>query len=207
MKSTVSFHFVRSTTKLLIYCWVINCWTGTECKAQASIKKPGEIQQPKGKWQKPGEFQQPKGNWQKPGEIQIPRGIQAIRVDDKTCLHRLSVVADALFAFDQVTLTPQAEETLQALIPLLAKEGKHSLLIEGHTDALGSPEYNMNLSLKRAQAVRDWLSTHQVIQSGSTTKGYGETHPVAPNKKPDGSDDPAGRQKNRRVDLVIDTCH
>ncbi|WP_338877441.1 OmpA family protein (plasmid) [Spirosoma sp. SC4-14] len=207
MKLSSRICILRTTGRLLLVWCCLGWLNAVIVNAQASIKKPGEIQQPKGNWQKPGEIQQPKGNWQKPGEIQVPRGIQAIRVDDKTCLHRLSLVADALFDFDQATLSSQAEETLQALIPLLAREGKHVLLIEGHTDAIGSSDYNMALSRKRAQAVSDWLATHQSLPPGSAIKGYGETRPVAANKKPDGSDDPVGRQKNRRVDLVIDTCH
>lgn len=171
------------------------------------IQKPGEIQQPKGTWQKPGEIQQPKGKWQTPGEIQVPRGIQAIKTQNAKCQQRLSVVADALFEFDKATLNAQSEETLRALLPLLAKAGKHPVNIEGHTDAIGAADYNQRLSEKRAQAVKDWLVAQQAVPAAATIKGFGKTKPVAPNTKPDGSDDPAGRQKNRRVEVVIDTCH
>src|SRR5438094_327573 len=78
-----------------------------------------EIQQPKGSWQKPGEIQQPKGTWQQPGEIQVPKGIQAIHTQEETCVQRFQVVSDALFDFDKAALTPGAEETLNALLPLL----------------------------------------------------------------------------------------
>src|SRR5690242_8190726 len=66
---------------------------------------------PGGHWQTPGEFQQPKGPWQTPGEIQKPGEIQRVV---EQCKHRLVMAADTLFAFDQSTLSPQAETTLQA---------------------------------------------------------------------------------------------
>lgn len=166
----------------------------------------GEIQKPRDNWQKPGEIQQPRGTWQQPGEIQIPKGIQAIRTEDERCVKRFVVGADALFDFDKATLTPDAEETLRALVPLLAKAGKKPLTIEGHTDAKGADDYNQTLSEKRAVAVRDWLAAHGAAPVSTPTKGWGERRPVAPNSRPDGTDDPGGRQKNRRVEVVMDLC-
>lgn len=165
-----------------------------------------EIQKPRDTWQTPKEIQQPKGTWQQPGEIQVPKGIQAIRTEDERCAKRFLVGADALFEFDQATLTADAEETLTALVPLLAKAGKHPVSVEGHTDAKGSDDYNQTLSEKRASAVKDWLVAHNAVPAGATTKGWGKRRPVAPNTKPDGADDPAGRQKNRRVEVVLDLC-
>ncbi len=168
--------------------------------ARADDAKPGE--QPKGTWQTPGEIQQPKGTWQVPGEIQKPGEVQ--RVEER-CRHRLVVAADALFAFDEAALSPQAEATLAALGPQLAKE-KGAVTVEGHTDAKGGDDYNQKLSERRARAVRDWLAAHHHLAAGTTAIGYGESKPLAPNAKPDGSDDPAGRAKNRRVEVVIATC-
>lgn len=165
-----------------------------------------EIQKPKDNWQTPGEIQQPKGNWQQPGEIQVPKGIQAIRTEDGKCTRRFVVGADALFEFDKATLTPDAEETLKALVPLLAKAGKHPAAIAGHTDAKGADAYNQTLSEKRAQTVKDWLVAHGAVAASTPTQGWGERKPVAPNTKADGSDDPQGRQKNRRVEVVLDLC-
>lgn len=165
-----------------------------------------EIQKPRDTWQKPGEIQQPKGNWQQPGEIQVPKGIQAIRTEEEKCAKRFLVGADALFEFDKATLTPDAEVTLDALVPLLAKAGKKPLTIEGHTDSKGADDYNQTLSEKRAAAVKDWLVAHGAAPATTTTKGWGERRPVAPNSRPDGADDPAGRQKNRRVEVVMNLC-
>ena len=180
--------------------------TALPLAAQYEIQKPGEIQQPKGNWQKPGEIQQPKGTWQTPGEIQVPKGIQAIRTEEAKCAKRFLVGADALFEFDKSTLSKDAEETLKALLPLLAKAGKHPASVEGHTDAKGTDAYNQALSERRAQTVKDWLVTQGAIPAASPISGWGKRKPVAPNTKPDGTDDPAGRQKNRRVEVVLDLC-
>lgn len=159
------------------------------------------------KWNpKVGEFQKP-GEIQKAGEIQVPRGIQAVRVVESVrCERRLSVGADALFAFDRSTLSPEAEETLVVLLPEIEKAGKHPVSIEGHTDAKGSDAYNDTLSEQRAQTVKQWLVARNAVPSGTKVVAYGEKKPIAPNARPDGSDDPEGRQKNRRVEVVIDTC-
>jgi len=153
-----------------------------------------------------GEFQKP-GEIQKAGEIQVPRGIEAVRVVETVqCERRLSLVADALFAFDEATLSPQAEETLIVVVPEIEKAGKHPVSIEGHTDAKGSDDYNRTLSEKRASTVKQWLVARGAVPLATKVIAYGESKPVAPNQKPDGSDDPEGRQKNRRVEVVIDTC-
>jgi outer membrane protein OmpA-like peptidoglycan-associated protein len=165
-----------------------------------------EIQKPRDTWQKLGEIQKPAGSWQQPGEIQVPKGIQAIHAQEEKCAQRFQVVSDALFEFDQAALTPNAEETLDALVPLLAKAGKHPARVEGHTDAKGSDAYNQTLSEKRARTVKDWLVAHGALPASTPTAGWGKRYPVAPNARPDGSDDPAGRQKNRRVEVVLDLC-
>ena len=76
--------------------------------------------------------------------------------------------------------------------------------IEGHTDGKGSDTYNQNLSERRAESVRHWFTAIEKLNRvGFETKGWGARKPVAPNQKPDGSDDPDGRQKNRRVEIVV----
>ena len=165
-----------------------------------------EIQKPRDTWQQPGEIQKPRDTWQQPGEIQVPKGIQAIRAQEERCSKRFTVVSDALFEFDKATLTPDAEETLKALVPLLAKAGKHPATIEGHTDAKGSESYNQTLSEARARTVKDWLVAQGTLPATTPIQGLGERRPIAPNTRPDGSDDAAGRQKNRRVEVVLDLC-
>jgi outer membrane protein OmpA-like peptidoglycan-associated protein len=169
-------------------------------------QQPGEVRAPTGPWQKPGEIRAPTGPWQKPGEIQVPKGIQAVRSNATACERRVAVVADALFDFDKSSLRNDAVETLAALGPEIAKSGKHPMVVEGHTDAIGTDAYNQRLSEQRALAVRDWLARQGFIPAGTATRGFGKTRPVAPNQTADGRDDPEGRQKNRRVELAINTC-
>jgi outer membrane protein OmpA-like peptidoglycan-associated protein len=182
------------------------------------IQKPGEIQQPTGPWivpgpiqkagevQKSGEVQQPKGVWIKPGEIQVPRGIEAVKAVATGCENRLSVLADALFDFDKYKLRPDAEATLEAALPEIAKAAGKPARVEGHTDGKGSDAYNMKLSEARGRTVRDWLGGHGAIPPSTPIRAFGKRVPIAPNTTPDGRDDPEGRQKNRRVEIVFETC-
>jgi outer membrane protein OmpA-like peptidoglycan-associated protein len=183
-----------------------------------AIQQPGEIQQPKGPWivpgqvqkageiQKPGEMQQPKGVWIKPGEIQVPRGIEAVKAVATGCENRLSVLADALFDFDKHNLRPDAEATLEAALPEIAKTAGKPARVEGHTDGKGSDAYNMKLSEARGRTVRDWLGIHGAIPPSTPIRAFGKRVPIAPNTTADGRDDPEGRQKNRRVEIVFETC-
>jgi outer membrane protein OmpA-like peptidoglycan-associated protein len=75
--------------------------------------------------------------------------------------------------------------------------------ISGHTDSRGSDDYNMKLSRDRAKSVVAWLKKRKVASKRMVAKGYGETQHIAPNENPDGSDNPEGRQMNRRIELTI----
>ena len=75
--------------------------------------------------------------------------------------------------------------------------------IGGHTDSKGSDEYNMKLSQGRAESAVAYLVKNGIDKKRVQPKGYGRTMPVAPNTNPDGSDNPAGRQLNRRTDFRI----
>jgi outer membrane protein OmpA-like peptidoglycan-associated protein len=116
---------------------------------------------------------------------------------------RIELAADVLFEFDKAALLPKAEATLAKAAAFIQERGARSVRIEGHTDAKGDDAYNQRLSERRADSVRQWLSRQGLGGLRLTSKGLGETQPVAANTKPDGSDDPEGRQKNRRVEIVI----
>ncbi len=113
--------------------------------------------------------------------------------------------ADVLFAFDQASLTPQAQETLTALGAELADRlAGDAVGVVGHTDSKGETAYNQDLSERRAAAVRDFLAP---LVSGLVrfdVAGRGESEPVAPNEAADGSDDPEGRRRNRRVEVSFE---
>ena len=104
------------------------------------------------------------------------------------------------FDFDKATLKRESDQALGEVLDLLQDDPGLSLDIEGHTDSVGSDEYNMQLSRERADAVADWLVEHGVDESRLGTTGFGESMPVADN----GTD--AGRAENRRVEIVNPAC-
>jgi outer membrane protein OmpA-like peptidoglycan-associated protein len=119
---------------------------------------------------------------------------------------KIAINPDVLFDFDKYTLRPQAAETLRKVGQVVSGYPDAPLLIEGHTDGKGTHSYNMKLSENRAGTVKQWLVANAGVQpSRIKTTGWGETKPVAPNSNPDGTDNPQGRQKNRRVELTLQT--
>lgn len=108
-------------------------------------------------------------------------------------------LSDVLFDFNKATLKPGTKEKLSKIAGILiAYPGNYRLEIEGHTDAIGSDEYNQKLSEGRATSVRDYLQQSGIQATRITAvRGFGKTKPVATN------DTATGRQLNRRVEIVI----
>jgi outer membrane protein OmpA-like peptidoglycan-associated protein len=112
---------------------------------------------------------------------------------------------DVLFEFDSADLTDAANHKIGAVAEIVVRLApERALSVEGHTDAVGSDEYNLELSLRRALAVSDALQAGGVAGERLRAVGHGERFPVAPNRGADGRDDPAGRSQNRRVEVVIE---
>ena len=105
-----------------------------------------------------------------------------------------------MFDFDKATIRSDAEPALTRAAELLKSYPGAQVSIGGHTDSKGDDAYNQALSVRRAQAVADRL---QGAGRSFGVEGFGEGRPVAPNAHSDGSDDPEGRQKNRRVEIRI----
>jgi outer membrane protein OmpA-like peptidoglycan-associated protein len=117
---------------------------------------------------------------------------------------KVNLSADLLFDFDKSDIKPTAEPELQKVITVLKSYPKAKVKIDGHTDGKGSDRYNQALSERRATTVAQWLINHGSIDSANiNTRGWGRTKPVAPNANPDGSDNPEGRAKNRRVEITL----
>lgn len=102
-----------------------------------------------------------------------------------------------LFDFDRSELRSNAQGNLQNLANSLEKYPGEEVLVVGHTDAQGTDSYNQALSERRAQSAAGYLQTQGVVASRIHTRGMGETDPVADN------DSEAGRQANRRVEVVL----
>jgi outer membrane protein OmpA-like peptidoglycan-associated protein len=116
----------------------------------------------------------------------------------------LALPADVLFDFGSAVLKPAADSILGQAVQFLARQRVRSVIIEGHTDSKGTDQYNLRLSIERANAVKTWLVRNKVPNANSfVTKGLGKSRPIKPNTKPDGSDNPEGRQENRRVSFVL----
>lgn len=104
---------------------------------------------------------------------------------------------DVLFEYNRADLKPGAMRNLYPLMTFLREYPTRTLIIEGHTDSTGSDSYNLDLSQRRAAAVRDFLIINGISSDRVMARGYGESYPVATN------DSEAGRLQNRRVEVVI----
>jgi outer membrane protein OmpA-like peptidoglycan-associated protein len=130
--------------------------------------------------------------------------VQNLQIKETEEEIRIELAADVLFDFDKADLRPEAQEALGQVAGIVREHPGHKVRVEGHTDAKGSEAYNQKLSERRAGAVRDWLVRKESLQQTAFgIVGLGESRPAAPNTKPDGSDDPEGRQRNRRVEIIV----
>jgi outer membrane protein OmpA-like peptidoglycan-associated protein len=115
---------------------------------------------------------------------------------------QIDLASDVMFDFNKADLRPTAIPSLQKVVTVMRSYPAYPCTIGGHTDGKGDKAYNQKLSERRADSVKTWLVAHGA-SNPITTRGFGDTKPIAPNKKPDGSDDPEGRQKNRRVEITL----
>ena len=115
---------------------------------------------------------------------------------------RFRLAADVLFAFDSARLDAGARSRLAQVAARLHREQPRRVQIVGHTDSKGSDAYNLRLSQRRSDAVRAALVRSLASEAPAfDVRGRGEADPVAPNSRPDGSDNPRGRARNRRVEI------
>jgi len=103
-----------------------------------------------------------------------------------------------LFDTNKSTIKAESEEALEAIHDIMHEYSNTVFHIEGHTDSVGSDEYNLNLSKERAAAVREWLVKNGIPSNRLTSEGYGESRPI------DSNNSASGRQNNRRVEISLD---
>lgn len=137
-----------------------------------------------------------------PGFPAVPR-LARIQSAGTSCGTVVRLDSNVLFDFGDASVRPSADDLLQRVATLLKALGSPSTAVNGYTDGIGSDTANLDLSQRRARAVRDTLVDLGVPPGSLTADGLGETHPVRAEVHPDGTDDPAGRQLNRRVELVL----
>ena len=106
-------------------------------------------------------------------------------------------MGDVLFATGKYNLRPEAQIALAKLSGIILSHPGLNLAVEGYTDSTGSDDFNMKLSQQRANTVRDYLLSQGLSSDTVTAQGFGKADPVESN------DTAAGRQKNRRVEIVV----
>ena len=127
----------------------------------------------------------------------LKQQLNAILETRETARGLIVNINDVLFDFNQFTLKPGAREKIAKLSGILLAYPGLKLQLEGHTDSVGGDDYNLKLSQNRADAVRDFLAEQGVPVASISAIGLGKSDPVASN------DTAAGRQQNRRVELVV----
>ena len=120
----------------------------------------------------------------------------------QSCGTVITLEDSVLFDFGSSELRGQASTTLTNLATVIKDSKAPKVQVQGHTDSVSDDAFNQKLSEQRAQAVSNALKSDGVAADLEAV-GYGETKPVAPNENPDGSDNPAGRRLNRRVEVFV----
>jgi outer membrane protein OmpA-like peptidoglycan-associated protein len=137
------------------------------------------------------------GNYMDKQAAEMQEDLEGARIERVGEGIKITFDSGILFDFDSASLRSEAKENLTRLADILKKYDDTIILIEGHTDATGSDEYNQRLSERRANSVSRFLAGLGVQQMRMNTVGYGETQPVASNETA------VGQQANRRVEVAI----
>lgn len=137
------------------------------------------------------------GNYMDKQAAEVERDIEGAQVTRIGEGIKITFDSGIMFDVNKAVLKPVSQENLNKLAEILNKYEDTNILLEGHTDASGSDEYNMDLSEKRAKSVGNHLATQGVNPTRFTIMGYGESQPIATN------DTAEGRQLNRRVEIAI----
>jgi outer membrane protein OmpA-like peptidoglycan-associated protein len=107
------------------------------------------------------------------------------------------------YDFNIATLKPESYPALDVLVDMLQQHPDIKIEISAHTDSKGKDAFNQRLSEARAKSCVAYLLSKGIDKGRLQYKGYGATKPIAPNQLPDGTDDPEGRQKNRRTEFKV----
>ncbi len=128
---------------------------------------------------------------------ELERDLEGARVERVGEGIKVTFESGILFDVNKAALKEESKRELERLAVILNKYEDTNILLEGHTDSTGPEDYNMDLSIRRAQAVANYLASLGVNPTRFTVMGYGETQPIASN------DTEEGRRLNRRVEIAI----
>jgi len=137
------------------------------------------------------------GNYMDKQAAEIERDLEGATVERIGEGIKITFDSGILFDINSAKLQPEARQNLTKLAAILNKYEDTEILVEGHTDSTGTHDYNLTLSMRRAQSVANHMTGLQVMPNRFRIMGYGPDQPVASNLTAD------GRQQNRRVDIAI----
>ena len=137
------------------------------------------------------------GNYMDKQAEEIERDLEGAKIERVGEGIKITFESGILFDVNKSNLRDVSKQNLTKLAAILNKYEDTEVLVEGHTDSTGPAEYNMDLSLRRAQSVANQLTGNQVVATRLHIMGYGEDQPIASNDTAD------GRQLNRRVEIAI----
>jgi outer membrane protein OmpA-like peptidoglycan-associated protein len=137
------------------------------------------------------------GNYMDKQAAEIQRDLEGAKVERVGEGIKITFDSGLLFDVDKSALKPASKTNLNDLATILNKYADTNILIEGHADADGTEEHNLDLSQRRSQSVANYLATQQVMETRLTTMGYGESQPIADNSTAE------GKAQNRRVEVAI----
>jgi len=122
---------------------------------------------------------------------------------EQLVLDKAIVLEDIYYDFDRAEIRPDAAEKLNALVKILKDNPNIRIELSSHTDSRGTEAYNQELSQRRAESAVEYIISQGIARDRLVARGYGESRPIAPNENPDGSDNPDGRQMNRRTEFKV----
>jgi outer membrane protein OmpA-like peptidoglycan-associated protein len=137
------------------------------------------------------------GNYMDRQAAEMEKDLEGARIERIGEGIKITFAGGILFDVDRAELRPEAQAELTKLARILKKYDDTNIMIEGHTDATGSDQHNMDLSVRRASSVGTFLAVQDVARDRLNAIGYGEIRPIASNEST------AGRQQNRRVEVAI----
>ncbi len=129
--------------------------------------------------------------------------LDTLLILDRKEKNKTFVLQNIYFGYDSSDIRPAAARELNKLVELLNDNPEIKIEMGSHTDSVASNEYNISLSQRRAESTVSYLIRKGISPSRLEAKGYGETRPIARNTNPNGTDNPEGRQRNRRTEFKI----
>jgi outer membrane protein OmpA-like peptidoglycan-associated protein len=129
--------------------------------------------------------------------------LDTVIVLDKIELNRIFVMENIYYNYNKWDIRADAAKELDKLVQLLVDNPEIKIELGSHTDSVDTDDYNQRLSQRRAESAVAYIVQHGIAPDRLVAKGYGEAKPIARNTNPDGTDNPVGRQKNRRTEFKI----